>query len=379
MSSVISASTTSSTALTLSGDTSGQLEIKTGSTPSTAVTINSSQNVGIGTSSPGCKLDVYNSAAAAANNEILRLRYVSSTTAGHSGDLNFTNQSGTALGRISNVIQDGNNVALTFSTYSSSLAERMRINSVGQISVSGSTTSFDTTGDVNGLQFYYETDQGIGTIGTYSNGGSTDLTFHTNDSSASVERMRITYNGSFLIGSTTSNLETGVGFKFVKSGTTPYTGIVVDGNVTNYHIYNVNAVNNGYRFYVNANGGISNYSGNNVNLSDERTKTNIELSDSYLNKICSIPVKKFNYKDESTGEQKTLGVIAQDVEAVAPEFVDKDGWKGKAPEGEEPLKSIYTTDLMFALMKSIQELNAKVEAQAAEIAALKNPQQPVTE
>jgi len=44
MSSVISASTTSSTALTLSGDTSGQLEIKTGSTPSTAVTITSGQN-----------------------------------------------------------------------------------------------------------------------------------------------------------------------------------------------------------------------------------------------------------------------------------------------------------------------------------------------
>jgi len=44
MSSVISASTTSTTALTLSGDTSGQLEIKTGSTPSTAVTITSGQN-----------------------------------------------------------------------------------------------------------------------------------------------------------------------------------------------------------------------------------------------------------------------------------------------------------------------------------------------
>jgi hypothetical protein len=44
MSSVISASTTSTTALTLSGDTSGQLEIKTGSGPTTAVTIDTSQN-----------------------------------------------------------------------------------------------------------------------------------------------------------------------------------------------------------------------------------------------------------------------------------------------------------------------------------------------
>jgi hypothetical protein len=44
MSSVITASTTSNTALTLSGDTSGQLEIKTGAGPTTAVTIDTSQN-----------------------------------------------------------------------------------------------------------------------------------------------------------------------------------------------------------------------------------------------------------------------------------------------------------------------------------------------
>jgi hypothetical protein len=126
-------------------------------------------------------------------------------------------------------------------------------------------------------------------------------------------------------------------------------------------LYNTNATNNGYRFYVQANGGVANYSGNNTNLSDERTKENIEPASSYLNKICAIPVKTFNYKDEPAGEQKTLGVIAQDVEAVAPEFVNNDGF-GETKEGEIPLKSVYTTDLMFALMKSIQELNAKVAA-----------------
>jgi hypothetical protein len=49
MASIISASTTSSTALNLSGDTTGILQLATGATPTTAVTIDASQNVGIGT------------------------------------------------------------------------------------------------------------------------------------------------------------------------------------------------------------------------------------------------------------------------------------------------------------------------------------------
>jgi len=52
MASVISASTTSATALNMSADTTGVLQLATGATPTTAVTIDTSQNVGIGTTSP---------------------------------------------------------------------------------------------------------------------------------------------------------------------------------------------------------------------------------------------------------------------------------------------------------------------------------------
>jgi hypothetical protein len=95
-----------------------------------AMRIDSSGNVGIGVT-PAAKLDVYNSAAAAPNNEILRLRYQTSTTAGHSGDLNFTNSAGTVNARMSSVVQDGNNVALAFGTFSGSIAEQARITSTG--------------------------------------------------------------------------------------------------------------------------------------------------------------------------------------------------------------------------------------------------------
>ena len=77
------------------------------------------------------------------------------------------------------------------------------IDSIGQVSVGGSTTAFDTTGSLNGLQGYYETDSGIATIGSYSSGGSTLLNFHTNSGGgASAERMRIDSSGNVGIGTT---------------------------------------------------------------------------------------------------------------------------------------------------------------------------------
>jgi hypothetical protein len=80
---------------------------------------------------------------------------------------------------------------------------KMTIDSNGQIGVSGSTASFDTTGAVNGLQLYYETDAGVATVGSYSGGGSSALTFHTNSGAgASSEAMRIDSSGNVGIGTT---------------------------------------------------------------------------------------------------------------------------------------------------------------------------------
>jgi hypothetical protein len=125
----------------------------------------------------------------------------------------------------------------------------------------------------------------------------------------------------------------------------------------------------GQRFGLRSNGGIANYSANNVNLSDERTKTDIQDAGNYLAKICSIPVRTFKYKDQSD-DILNLGVIAQEVEAVAPELVDVSGF-GETPEDGVPLKAIYQTDLQYALMKCIQEQQAIIEQLKADVAALK--------
>jgi len=235
------------------------------------------------------------------------------------------------------------------------------------VNSSGVTLNLEKSGG-SSLQFTYA---GGTTDAQLSGGGSGSLVIYTGNTLS--EKARIDANGHFLLGTTDTSISSGVGAKFIAGTTQPYMGYVWNqsGGGSNYHLYNTNATNNGYRFYVSVNGGISNYSGNNINLSDARTKTNIELAGSYLEKVCAIPVKLFNYKDEPEGEQQTLGVIAQDVEAVAPELVNQDGWLGEAPEGEAPLKSIYTTDMMFALMKAIQEQQAIITQLQADVATLK--------
>jgi hypothetical protein len=124
------------------------------------------------------------------------------------------------------------------------------------------------------------------------------------------------------------------------------------------------------RMYVRTDGGIGNYSGNNVNLSDQREKKDFAPAKNYLDVICNIPVQTFNYIDQSEDNPGlTLGVVAQDVQAVAPELVMESDWSTEK-DGSKMRLSIYQTDLQYALMKSIQELKAINDAQATRIETL---------
>jgi hypothetical protein len=126
------------------------------------------------------------------------------------------------------------------------------------------------------------------------------------------------------------------------------------------------------RFYVMSNGGIANYDGNNSGLSDRREKTNFAPAKSYLQTICAIPVQTFNYIDQNHEEDPglTLGVVAQDVQAVAPELVTESDWSAEK-DGSKMRLSIYQTDMQYALMKCIQELKAELDTVKAELATLK--------
>jgi uncharacterized protein YaiE (UPF0345 family) len=220
---------------------------------------------------------------------------------------------------------------------------------------------------------------------------SHDLTFRT----ANTERMRITSGGYTQITSTNSYASTSStahaiisnrnndnNLYLVHSGSNPYGPYIwftnaAPNNTTNYFL--LCSDSSADRFSFRSNGGLANYQANNVNLSDARTKKDIIPLESYWDKFKAIEIVKFKYKDQ-THDDFNIGVIAQQVEEVAPEFVDIDGWsKPKLDDDgnqiiseEEPLKAIYTADLHHATIKVLQEAMSKIEELEAKVSALEN-------
>ena len=123
------------------------------------------------------------------------------------------------------------------------------------------------------------------------------------------------------------------------------------------------------RFVLWNNGGIGNFQANDVDLSDERTKNSISLLESYWDKIKNIEIVKYKYNNQ-THDDYNIGVVAQQVEEIAPEFINTDSWKIK--DSDECYKTVYNKDLYFAAIKTLQEAIIKIENLEKEIETLKN-------
>jgi hypothetical protein len=125
-------------------------------------------------------------------------------------------------------------------------------------------------------------------------------------------------------------------------------------------------------------GGGGVYQGNNSSswstTSDRRLKKNIVDNNSGLKKLTQIQVRNFEYRlpEEVDAELKPhdaiiktgvqLGVIAQELQAVLPDCVKQE---------TSGVLSVDPDNLTWYMVNAIKELNAKIEAQAAEIAILK--------
>jgi len=105
---------------------------------------------------------------------------------------------------------------------------------------------------------------------------------------------------------------------------------------------------------------VVNYGSISVNgTSDYRLKEDLKLYDKALDKIISIPIYTFNWKDDPI-KIKTIGFLAHELQNYVPEAVT--GEKDAIDKNGNPVyQQIDQSKLIPLLVKSIQELNNKIK------------------
>ena len=195
-----------------------------------------------------------------------------------------------------------------------------------------------------------------------------------------TQAMTLDASGNLLVGTTTMPSGVTLARLVAKSDLSDWSGVIWNSNAIPYgfriqHDTDSNGTGNEFlyclgaanlRASIRSNGGIANYQANDVSLSDSRMKSDIKPLGSYWNKIKSLEIVTFKYKDQ-THNDDNIGLIAQQVESVAPEFVDVDGF-GNTPDDGVPLKTIYTTDLYHAAIKALQEAMTRIEVLESKLA-----------
>jgi Chaperone of endosialidase len=317
--------------------------------------IDSSGNVGIGTTSPSTTLTV-NGAA-----QIV-------STAYNSGGITI----GTGVSSVDWRIADSgaSTYALTFGSVSSgTTTERMRIDSSGNVGIGTSSPGYKL--DVNGitsaayLNLNANTASAPSVDAAVTRPANGTLALITN----TAERMRIDSSGNLLVGTTSTS---GSGkFTVLSSTSATWNGMAItasaasgNGSYPSLEYYNNANARKGYvaldvsqtRIYVvcNESGGVYLTSGNTswTANSDERKKDIIEPITDAANKVSKLRAIIGKYKTDKEGTRRSF-LIAQDVQSVLPEAVD-------ATNPDD--LGVQYTDVIPLLVAAITELKAELDA-----------------
>jgi hypothetical protein len=349
------------TATTITSPSATALTIQSAGT--TAMTVDTSQNVGIGTASPGFKTEIvcgYNNG----------LQVKDSTATVYGGF--FTESAGMALVTRSNH-------QLRFGTNDTT---RMTITSGGNIGLgeSAPVTKVQTGGtganswvwvnsNANGVSPNASITSGIAFGGNYSAGGSegniiygTYLTFAKWNGTTYTENMRIDSSGRLLIGNT-SSFGAGKTCIYYVPGTTVGIAFLPSTDASGPTPCNfLNAAGTSVGS-ITTTGAATLY---NVS-SDYRLKNSIVPMTTGLGTIAAL--KPVTYKwnaDNSNGE----GFIAHELQAIIPNAVtgEKDAIDA---DGKPKYQGVDNSKIVVHLVAAIQELKADLDAAKAEIATLK--------
>ena len=286
----------------------GGIEFYTGGNPTGAerMRIDSSGNVGIGTSSPSAKLDVLGTInAKSATTATIQL--YSTNAADQSNTIGSYYNSGAGFSQL--------NHSASFYTWGTSGTERMRIDSSGNLLV-GTTTTV----------------------------GSEKVGFLTSANTA----LRLTNtNASFA-----DTLQFSVASRAASSA-------------YNFLYCSANGVG---QIALRGDGVIFAQNTTVQSISDVRTKENIVNATDGIKTINALRPVRFDFKEGFGNDKKNqLGFIAQEIEQVFPDAVDT--W-GESDDPEKPYKSVGTTALIPVLVKAMQEQQALIESLTTRLTAL---------
>jgi len=169
--------------------------------------------------------------------------------------------------------------------------------------------------------------------------GTNDFQVHTNG----AERMRINSGGVALFGTTSENGPEGITING-NSANTPYI-LINTGASANTHVY--------FRYNSGTVGTITTTTTSTSynTSSDQRLKENIADADDAGSKIDAIQVRKYDWKAD--GSHHDYGMIAQELQAVAPEAVSGDA-------DSEEMMGVDYSKLVPMLIKEIQSLRNRV-------------------
>jgi hypothetical protein len=92
-----------------------------------------------------------------------------------------------------------------------------------------------------------------------------------------------------------------------------------------------------------------------IPASDVKRKRNFETYSLGLDAILGLKPKRYNMDFQEDGDEKQVGLIAQEVEEVLKELVNT------SIDGDREVKALDYNGLIPVLIKSIQELNKKIE------------------
>jgi len=356
MASTINAST--SAGLVSTADTSGVLQLQTAGT--TAVTVDASQNVGVGTATPSAS--DWNASATVVQS------YKNTTNGGlfkaSSSNTNFIFSAGNNLAYIATTT----NTPITFYT---NTTERARIDSSGNFGVGTSSpasyggsafTKSVNVGSLNTITAGFS-DEVSGTFRIAHASGQNILNFDTSalcfqsGGSTPTERARITSGGDLLVGKTAVS-DTTVGSQIKPNGVVTLTNADSTNGTYGYQMYSTGA--SAYRFYVGYGGTVYATSTTITAISDQRLKENIRDLDEGLTTVMALKPRKFDWK-EGKGQniKNARGFIAQEFEIVLPDMIEE--WRDPAPQGEESYKAI-NANLIPTLVKAIQEQQIIIES-----------------